>query len=309
MKVSVMMAFVCNPYLAILQKRLYLRYWKGEVDQVLISVNGRNDKIRKFIMDLWKDEKVIIDEVPSEIRQGVAFDRLYLKATGDIIITMDSDNFVYQKGVLKEYSDKVYRGEFGAIGSIGYHAWPSSVSKKILDKFGTVRLNPFLSFWKKSLMDETYKENPGLNFGTYNYGKGDFFKPIGSIDAKGWMDIMAKFTLLYFSKCPKYLPIKQILDGRYFHVGALSSIYRRNFRYLEDKNDIKYVGQGPRKQPVRYLAWDKYISDITQNELNDQQFNEEHEKGFNVHIEKDLIDGNLNEEYKKIKEKFDKYFV
>ena len=59
-KLSIMIVFICNPYLAIIQKRLYLKYWKDEVDEVLIGVNGRNDMIRKFIVDLWKDDDKVV---------------------------------------------------------------------------------------------------------------------------------------------------------------------------------------------------------------------------------------------------------
>jgi len=48
-KVSLMMAFVCDPYLAMLQKKLYEKYWKDEVNEVLINVNGRNKEILNII--------------------------------------------------------------------------------------------------------------------------------------------------------------------------------------------------------------------------------------------------------------------
>ena len=98
-KVSVMLAFVCNPYLAILQKRLYLKYWKDEIDELLINVNGRNDVIRKFIIDLWKDDDKVslIVDTPTEIRQGTAFETLYPGVLGKVLVTIDSDNFIYKK--------------------------------------------------------------------------------------------------------------------------------------------------------------------------------------------------------------------
>ena len=39
-KISVMMAYVCNPFLPVLQKRLYLKYWKDEIDELVNEVNG-----------------------------------------------------------------------------------------------------------------------------------------------------------------------------------------------------------------------------------------------------------------------------
>ncbi len=95
---SILMVSVCNPLMSILQKRQYLKYWKDEVDEVLIGVNGRNNRIRNFIVNLWKDDnKIKCQEWNHEYRQGYCFDELYPKANGDIIITMDDDNFIYSK--------------------------------------------------------------------------------------------------------------------------------------------------------------------------------------------------------------------
>jgi len=296
-KVSVILAFVCNPYLAILQKKLYLKYWKDEVDEVLINVNGRNDSIRKFIIDLWKDDDKVafIVDTPTEIRQGTAFETLYPGVMGKVLVTMDSDNFIYKKGVIRKYSNYILNGEYDCIGSTGYHAWPNSVSKLCLEKYGTVRLNPFMSFWNVTYINNVNKNNSpseykDVHFGTHNYLKGDSYSPLGGpMPDSGWMDIMADFSLRYLSKYPKYLKILQGLEGEYYHVGGISSIYRRHFRSLEDTNTQKYTVNTETAQQMYYSGWYNLIFEYTKNDFPDKEYNEEYLKAHNRQLELNKI--------------------
>ena len=272
------MAFVCNPYLAVLQKRMYERFWKEEVDEVLINVNGCNDVIRQWIIDLWKDDKVkYIDDVPSEIRQGPAFDNLYKHVSDDIgiVITMDSDNFIFKNGVLDYFKDML-DGEYGSIGSLGYHAYPGSVSDLALEKYGTARLNPFMSFWKKEIIDQI----KDVDFCTYNYKKGEKFGPLGVLPDDGWMDIMCKFSLNYFKISPKFLKITQTQEGKYIHIAALSSIMRRHYRDLENKNTQLFVQSTGSKQKLYYMAWNYAIYHFTKDVIPFKEYNIEYEKGM-----------------------------
>lgn len=278
-KKSVMLAFICNPYVAVLQKKTYLKYWKDEVDEVLVNVNGLNDTIRNFIADLWReDDKVtLIDNVPKEIRQGTAFDNLYPYVKGRVLITMDSDNFIYKKGVISQFSNLVLGGEYDAVGSIGYHAYPQEVAKACIDKYGTVRLNPFMSFWDKKIADKIEKPT----FKTYNYKKGEHYAPIDfNMPEDGWMDIMAPFSLEFFNKGgSKWLKIPPTKEGSYTHIGAISSQYRRFFKSLENTNTQKYETATMKNQQMYYHAWHNLIYQYSKSGVPFPEFNQEYEKG------------------------------
>lgn len=279
-----MIAFVCNPFLAVLQWRLFKKIWGGEVDEVLINVNGRNDMIRKFIVDLWeKEEKAIyVDEVNLEIRQGPAFDNLYPKVNGKVLMTLDSDMIISQKGVIRKYSDKILRGECDAVGSVGYPAMPGSVAKLAIGKYGTVRLNPFMSYWRKEIVDKI----PNLKFGTYNYKQGDEFYPLGKIPDSGWMDVMSKFTLQFLSISNKYFKIPLHIPGEFYHAAALSSLYRRDFRGLEDTNTQKFDKHFVRDFKIYYLAWYYIIYELTKELVPFPEHNEEYMKGLRMEMDK-----------------------
>lgn len=231
---SIMMVSVCNPLMSLLQKRLYLKYWKNEVDELLIGVNGRNNRIRKFILDLWKnEEKVKYMEWDKELRQGYCFDLLYPKATGDIIITTDDDNFIYKSGVIDRYASLLENNNTDAVGSIGFHAYPVQNAQVITKKFGTVRLNPFLSFWKREVIEKIDKEKL---FSTYNFKEGEEIAGI-KMPAKGWLDATGKLSAEYFRIAPNFFAIKPNIENEFIHFEGMSSLYRRFFRELEDTNE------------------------------------------------------------------------
>jgi len=280
-KISVMIAFVCNPYPAVLLKRTYDKCWKDEVDEVLINVNGRNDLIRNFIIDLWKDDDKVsfVDDVPSEIRQGAAFDRLYPKVTGQVLMTLDSDTYIYRKGSVSKHRDMILNKQYDAIGSTGLHAYPVSIAVMCQNKYGTVRLNPFMSFWRKDVIDKINKD--GFTFGTFNYNAGEEFLPLGKLPETGWMDVMAKFSLDYFHFAKKFLAIRQTNDNEYVHMSTISSLYRRKFRSLEDENTQKHtkVALFP-WQSAGYWMNCYLLYDMTHKEVPFKNYNKEFYAGF-----------------------------
>ena len=283
------MAFVCNPYLAVLQKRLYLKYWKDEVDEVLINVNGRNDMIRDWIAKLWSDDDKVtyVDNVPKEIRQGTAFDNLFPHVKGKVLITLDSDNFIYTKGIINKYSNLILEGEYDCAGSFGFHAFANGKGKcdtagMAIKKFGTVRLNPFLSFWDKNIMDKI--EN--ITFKTYNHGEGEKFAPLGVLPQAGWLDIMAKVSLEFFSKGAKILKIPVGMDGAYTHVGAISSQFRAFFRSLEDGNTQKYEEGTVRQQQMYYHGCHNLIYNKTKDAVPFPEYNKEYRMGWEEQMKK-----------------------
>ena len=278
MRKSLMISFTCNPYLAILQKRHYLKYWKDDIDEILIGINGMNQRVIEFIRQLWADDEkcVFVDIVAAERRQGFMFDRLYPHATGDIIITMDSDNFIYERGWIARTAQMM--GGTDAIGSTGYHAFPAEVSQIFIKKYGTVRLNPFVAFFKKKIIDQM----PVVTFETLPFKKGDMVDFWGEpMPCDGWFDVMSPFCLRYFKITSKYRTIAQQGPG-YLHVGGLSSLYRRFWDSLDltDNNVFSPRHRDLKPQGLYYWRFYRAIYDATKNEYPDRQYNLEYEKGY-----------------------------
>ena len=277
-KTSVLLAFVANPFLAVFMKNNYLNFWKDEVDEVLININGRNKMIVDFIVSLWNEDNKVkfIDVVDREMRQGDAFDRIYPKATGDILMTIDSDNYVYKKGVVSRYVNWVREGKFDAIGSRGHHAYPAEVSDILVNKYGIIRLNPFMSFWRRDLVEKM----DVITFRTYNYKAGEKFEPIGTFLLDGWMDCMARFSLQYWQFTKNYKVIDPTFQGEYVHMSGVSSVFRRNFKGLEDNDGQKYNEKHLNKQKIYFWALYYLLYEATKNEIPFEDYKKEYERGF-----------------------------
>jgi len=282
--VSLMVAFVCNPYLAVLQKKLYLKYWKDEVDEVLVNVNGRNDEIRNFIIDLWQeDDKVkYVDDMPSEIRQGPAFFRLFPLLKGRVMVTMDSDNFIYAKGVIKEFSDLILNDQFDSVGSSGHHARPNELTNLLIKTYGTVRFNPFMSFWNKRVVDRI----DNLKFGAFTFKEGEKFYWLPEYNGAGQLDVMGLFSCQFFEKANRKKIIPPSEEGRYVHNGAISSIYRRFFKNLEDNNEMKWKETYMTKQNINYWIWYYLIYQYTYQDVPFDDYNKEYFRGLEFEIKK-----------------------
>lgn len=272
MKTACLICFVCDPYLAVFQKNIYLKYWKDEVDEVLVNVNGINEQLKDFIFDLWQDDKVKVVQKERMMRQGTAFDLLYPHVSKDIdvVMTQDSDNFIYKKGVITEFVDKIASGEVDAFGSSGNHAYPPTVSRAIVAKYGTVRFNPFMTYWRKSILDQI----EDLSWTSYGYEKGDSFEPVGTFEMKGHMEVMAKLSLEFFHLTKKYKIIPQAEFEKYVHIGGVSSIFRRFFHSVEggDKNYIRAKGS---RINIYYLLWDYIFWKYTKDRVPFPEYNKE----------------------------------
>ena len=282
-KISVMIAFICNPYLAVMQKKCYLKYWKDEVDEVFINVNGRNSIIRKFIIDLWKDDDKVkfVDEVPGEQRQGPAFDSLYLLCTGEIIMMMDSDNFIYKKGVVKSLADRIRSGNYDAVGSPGHHVRPVSAAEIFIKKWGTCRLNPFMAFFRKDIINHI----TNLTFKAYTIEKGEKLDILDApAEERIEMDVMTFFSLKYFQLGRSFSLIKPVVEDEYIHVAALSSIFRRKFRELENSDDDPLQFRDY-KIKMYYWGWYHMIYEYTKDEVPFPEYNKKFEDGVKHDME------------------------
>jgi hypothetical protein len=291
MRTALMVAFVCDPYLAIFQEKLYHRFYKDEVSEVLVNVNGKNDQIKDWIADLWRSqEKVTFVDSQRMMRQGTAFNYLYPHIKdADVVMTMDSDNFIYSKGVVNRFVDIIESEQYGIIGSVGSHAYPSEVADYIVKRHGTVRINPFMSFWDKHLLDKL----PEVDWTSFAYKSGDIYPPVGLIPADGYMEVMAKLTLDVLNLPSKFLKIEPAEFGKYVHVGGISQIFRRYFSVIEDGNAIP---DNTNFIQLDYLVWRKLLFEATKDDFPFADINETHEKILAEKFEMTGVDKGLIDE-------------
>lgn len=300
-ELTTFIAYVCDPYLALFHYKNYLKFWKDDVDEVLVNVNGRNDQIREWIADLWrKDSKCkFVDSYPQEIRQGGAFNRLYPHLKTDLFMTVDSDNFIYKKGVVSELKRLMVQNNYGAIGSVGHHIYPVSVARKVLNQCGIVRFNPFMGFFRKAVADKINN----LTFESFAFDQGEKFGFIDSMPEKGYGEVMSKFTLQYRAIEPSHLVIWHDKIGDYIHVSGLSSIFRRFFMGLEQNNEGQYTERGQINKEKRYWIAYYLIYEATKNEVPFKDYNQEYERGFEAELKKTgVTKEQIIEEAKKYKE-------
>jgi len=284
---SLMVSFVSNPFLAVLYHRIYKRVWRDEIGEILVHMNGLNDEARDFIASLWEnDDKVrCIDNMPAEVRQGEAFNRMFPLARGKVLMTMDSDNFVYQKGIIKEYADLVLSGKHDAVGSTGNHAHPSTIAKMLFLKYGVIRLNPYMSFWNMDVV----RKIRNITFKTFVFSKGekvDFLDQPMPID--GYMDVMTRFTAQFMKLSGNYHEINTGEHYKRVHISALSSIYRRCYRGIENTKEQNYV-ETKHVIPLAYLAWDYLIYEATKNDVPLKKYKQEYFKAFKEEMKKTKV--------------------
>lgn len=290
MTISTMLAFIANPYIAVYQKKIYEKYWKDEVDELLINVNGRNDQMREFIHDLWfEDSKVkYIEQIPKERRQGSVFNDLYHHVTGDILMTLDSDNFIYKKGVITELVAPIRGGAKDAVGSTGNHAYPWKNARILVERNGCVRLNPFMSFFKKSTCNKIKDED--IQFRSRPLKVGEYSEYLKGTPAEdGYIDVMGPFCIKFFEQSLKYTKIPPTVVGQYIHLYGVSSIFRRNFKRMEDTNDQKFDERQATRQDIGYWASYKLLYDATKDDVPFPEYNKEYEKAFDYQLQKSGI--------------------
>jgi len=240
-RVSVMVAFTPNPYLA-LHFFDHMKNWIGDVDEVFIAVEGENTKfngeIKNFISNLFLHNKISNFEYGQPMDQGEVFDKMFPFVTGDILVTMDSDYIIKKRGYLKKYLKQIESGTYDIIGSRGgacYKELRAFLDPYVAhDKDKNLRVNPFLSFWKV----ETLKKIVGLSFAGKEIKKGDIIFPKAEVKAPadGWVDPFVLAYLAYTEYDKKIFITKQDAEPPdTFHYSGMSWTYRY---YLSNENGL-----------------------------------------------------------------------
>ena len=285
MKTSCMMVFVTYPYLAILQKRLCEKYWINEVDEILINVNGGHKEVGKFIEDLWKpiSKKIVVADRYS---QGAGFDLLYHFVSGDILMTIDSDMFIFKQGIVGNHINRIANNNLDVIGIKHEIVRPITMADKLKSELDipTTRVAPFLSFWRKSIMDEIGE----FTFDAVRPRKGDLVCGV-LMDNDIRFDMLGDLTIKFMAKMGDQGRFYDLVTtdqvGESFHSGALSGIYRSSYSDLESGSD-KCGLVNPHIQSIKFLAWEWAIYQATKDDYPDKKYNKCFEKIFQLELGK-----------------------
>lgn len=231
---SLIIAFTPNPYLAL---HFYdtLPNFIDDIDEMIIGIDGEdtpfNIKVKNFIYNLFESEKITNCIYRGPMDQGQVFDRLYKHCQGDILITMDSDLIIKKKGYLEKWIKVIESGNIDLIGSTGGHidkglreAVFSNIRIGGPDNVPIGRINPFLSFWRMSIL----KQIKDLTFAGKDLKEGDMLFPKAGIKAPadGYVDPFVLAFLGFTEHTEKILITKDEDPPDCFHYGGLSWIYR-----------------------------------------------------------------------------------
>ena len=278
--VNAMVVFAPDPFLALFFRELYDKNFKDELDGLYAQVNGANKEIVDFISDLYKDCFVIKHYDHSN--QGIGFDELYKEIEGDVLATFCSDNFVFKKGIIKGFADRIKNGEVDVVGSVGNHASPPCMADKIVAKNGFVRFNPFMSFWNLKKLKEI-----DFTFQAYDMEQGDRIEELDlDYNPPGRLDVMSGMTIKYLAKNKHHDIIPPEDLPNYTHASGLSSGVYGHLVENEEKN---LAGTGrtflESKCPIILIVWWKMIFDYTKDRCPLKDFNHKYEQAIKKRIE------------------------
>ena len=284
-KVSAMVSFVSDPYHALLFKKSYER-WGDEIDQLLVYANGLIPEVNDFIVSLYRKEADFKVYSYESVSQGSAFNSLYKHVKGDILMTLCSDNYILKKGIVSNFVKDME--SYDAVGSMGLHA-STNIAQKIAEKLGTVRLNPFMSFWHKDKLDEIKDLTFDAVFWEQRY-------KIPEIDLEikegGHLDIMSLMSIKYLAKNKniKVIPPEQVPN--WVHPSGMSSGVVHYFNRGDGKSfygkDLHVGSLG-----ITTLGWFLFAYEETVKECPLEEFNK---KYYNGMVEKIVKSGHKFED-------------
>ena len=266
-KIFALLVFAPDPFIALYFKRLYEANFKDEINGLLVQVNGARPEIVDFIADLYKDEFVVKHYDHSN--QGIGFDELYKKFTGDILMTLCSDNFIYKKGVVTKFASMI--GEYDVIGSKGLHASPTMMADKIAQRIGFCRINPFMSFWNAKKL----REIEPFTFQKVGMEKGSILKALNMLyEGEGRLDVMTDMSIKFMSRDNKAFIYGADNPPDWIHASGLSSGVYGHLMHPDGKN-LAGIDKdfSESKLSKEFLAWLYHCYEMTVKDCSLKKFN------------------------------------
>ncbi len=267
-KLAVCCAFHCDPFQAIYYKELFKKYWGDEIGDLYIKVSGINYLGSKdFILDLFKDIATFIDYDRAINDHGMTLNALYpeIPNNKEVVMIMDSDEWIYKRGLITDFLSSFDEG----IDIVG--EWCDSGSVNLKDKahelFGRCRLNPMITFIRKSLIDKV----PDLHFGARNWKAGEVIVPLNNwVSTEDECTDTFGYIGLQLLNMTNNLRLISIMQDGLFHAASLSSWM------------ITYSQQEPKYEPeqsfIDRLSWWYWLARRYRHQFPDKNATESHLK-------------------------------
>jgi len=172
-------------------------------------------------------------------------------------MTIDSDNFIYKKGVVEKYADRIRSGEYDYIGP---H-------------------KPFMSFWNKNILDTI-----DVDFREHHFQKGDKIKGYSDcMDSYKFLDVMELLSMRFSQKTDKILetPIDDLPEHE--HIGRSSPFINFLGDYPKEKTvDDIMNNRGVLKSMIRLnrVSYVYYIFRQTKKYFPYKHYNDYYERMF-----------------------------
>lgn len=111
MKSAALLPTPGDPFLARYWVRNYERVWKGEVDELIVVVNGGTEDAR----EAYRNTGARVISVPYRMGHGQALTALTNVTDADVVVFVEDDAFVREPGAIREHLERAAKGE--VIGS------------------------------------------------------------------------------------------------------------------------------------------------------------------------------------------------
>ena len=217
-----------DPLLARYWVRNYEQTWKGEVDQLHVLINGGWGA-----EDIYRDAGARVTVVPSRIGHGQAMSWLLSNCSADVIVWMEDDAFVRQKGVIRE---RLELASSGFIVGCPRGGMDPVIGQAAIEKWGPV-VGPDGSsghgFWPTFLFGkaDAFRETDH-RFESWTWGPGETIPGLGfTVPSSMTTDTMTAVAFQLRDRYPIILDVnykemdQKVFPGSapWFHAGGLSN--------------------------------------------------------------------------------------
>lgn len=237
-----------DPFVALLFLHFFKKVWSDEVDKLYVHYDGLGDaRTSRYVERRFKEHPKVVWLHDNFVNLTYAMNRCFEACKEDLIVLLEDDGYIYEKGWLDIHFKKIESGEYDSIGSprgaCGHEILAASLKRFALqlDNERLRRQEPFFDpcffFIKRSDLMKT-----DHHFGHKNFKKGDYIKELdytnevdGSIDTLGWINVQqrvmeTKFQNLPLCKIfPQYNCLEDTIPMGWIHVGSLSSGWRGEY--------------------------------------------------------------------------------
>lgn len=171
-----------DPFLLLMQIKLFQERWYSEVDKLYIGYNNYSGVPSGVISELFSriipDRKISIVYHPNGVGAGRSIAELALVAKEDLLLLLEEDGFIFTPGKVEEMFKRIESGEVDALGSprmsCGVEIAQALKEKYGLDYSGYGDVGP--NYWPNFFFckrEDLLKTD--LDFNSKSFDKGVFY--------------------------------------------------------------------------------------------------------------------------------------